>query len=128
LGAAVRRSAAVGRLAAEPMKKTFWLVFMLAACTSAEEKARAREQAMIEQAKADSVAEAEFVEDSSRLAASISVDTIREVRTRDQRTEDDGVETAYLAISPKGQACLLTFEKYRTAVVGDTLSCQWTPP
>lgn len=108
----------------------FCLVLVLAACTSAEDKARIREQAMIEQAKADSVAEAEFVEDSVKIAASISVDTVKELRTRDQRATDgsDGIETTYLAISPTGQACLLTSERYRTVVVGDTLSCQWAVP
>ncbi len=112
------------------MKKILWLVLLLAACTSAEEKARAREQAMIEQATADSVAESEFIEDSLKLAASISVDTIRELRTRDQRAEDDsdGIETVHLAISQKGQACLLTFERYRAVAIGDTLSCQWAAP
>lgn len=112
------------------MRKVLWLVLVLAACTSAEEKARTRELAMIEQAKADSVSEAEFVEDSLKLASSITLDTVKELRVRDQRSAEDdtAIETIRQAISPTGQACLLTFERYRTIAVGDTLSCQWAAP
>lgn len=103
---------------------------MLAACTSADEKARRREQAMIERAKEDAAAESEFAQDSIKLAASITVDTVRSVRTREQQSPDDGNyrETVYEAVSPMGQVCLLTAEKYRLIVVGDTLSCQWAAP
>ncbi len=106
------------------------LALALMACTSAEEKARAREVAMIAQAQADSVAESEFVEDSARLAASITVDTVKSVGVRDQRSEEDSesIETVRFAIAPNGHTCLLTFERYKTIVVGDTLSCQWAPP
>ena len=102
----------------------------LMACTSAEEKARDRELAMIAQAQADSVAESEFVEDSGRLAASITVDTVKSVTVRDQRSEEDNevIETVRLAIAPNGHTCLLTSQRYTTIVVGDTLSCQWAPP
>jgi hypothetical protein len=106
------------------------LVLALAACTSAEEKAREREMAMIAQAQADSVAEAEFVQDSTQLAASITVDSVKSVTVRDQRSEEDNdvIETVHVAIAPNGHTCLLTVERYRTIVVGDTLSCQWSPP
>ncbi len=106
------------------------LALALLACTSAEEKARTRELAMIAQAQADSVAEAEFVEDSVKLAGSITVDTVRSVTVRSQRSEDDNdvIETVNLAIAANGHACLLTAERYRTIVVGDTLTCQWAAP
>ncbi len=105
------------------------LVLSLAACTSAEEKAQQRELAMIEAAKADSVSEAEFVEDSVKLAASITVDTVRTLRIVDQRSaDDDGTfDTIHQAVSPTGLLCAVTVEKYRVLVVGDTLSCQWAP-
>lgn len=111
------------------MRIIVWLVFALAACTSAEERAREREQAMIEQAKADSAGEAEFVEDSLRLAASITLDTVAELRERDRTSPDDSdvLETVREAIGRSGQVCLLEFEKYRQLAVGDTLSCQWAP-
>jgi hypothetical protein len=105
------------------------LVLAVAACTSAEEKARQRDAAMVAQAIADSVAEHEFIEDSSKLAASITVDTVKALRVRDQRSPDDDsvVETIREAVSPAGQVCALTSEKYRLVAVGDTLSCQWAP-
>lgn len=112
------------------MRKMIWLVLALAACTSAEEQAREREMAMIEAAKADSIAEAEFVEDSLKLAASISLDTIVALRVRDQQASDDPdyIETVHLAVTRAGQTCQLDFEKYKLVAVGDTLTCQWGPP
>ncbi len=106
------------------------LVLALAACTSAEEKAREREQAMIAQAQADSVAEADFVQDSIRLGASITVDTVKSVTVRYQRSEADNevTETVHVAIAQNGHTCLLSTERSRPIVVGDTLSCQWSPP
>ncbi len=119
------------------MRKTFRLVpallvplFLVAACTSAEEKAKQREAEMIEQAKADSAAEADFVKDSITLAASITVDTITAVRTAEQRNVDDEgneySETVQQAVSPTGHTCILTLEKARSVIVGDTISCQWS--
>lgn len=113
------------------MRRLFWLVFALAACTSDEEKARQREAAMIEQAKADAAAETEFVEDSMKLAASITVDTVRSLERRDSyRTNDENDDTGgprFEAIAANGQVCLLTPTRYATLIVGDTLSCQWGP-
>lgn len=111
------------------MRMITWLVLALAACTSAEERAKEREQAMIDQAKADSASEAEFVEDSIRLAASITVDTVASLRVLDRTSPDDSdvMETLYQARSPSGQVCLLEFTKYRQLAVGDTLACQWAP-
>lgn len=113
-------------------RRAIWLVLALAACTSAEEQARQREAAMIAQAQADSVAEADFVADSLALAASITVDTIRELRRRNTETiSDDGEDAAvaiFQAVSPKGQVCALTAVRYQALAIGDTLSCQWGPP
>jgi hypothetical protein len=105
------------------------LLLAVAACTSAEEKARQRDSAMIAQAIADSVAEQEFIEDSSKLAASITVDTVRERRIRNQPSPDnsDVLELVHEAVSPSGLVCALTVAKYDQVIVGDTLSCQWAP-
>lgn len=113
------------------MRTLIWLVLVLsaAACTSAEEKAQQRELAMIEAAKADSAGEAEFAEDSVKLAASITLDTVRALRIVDQRSpDDDGTfDTIHQAVSATGLLCAITVDKYRLLVVGDTLSCQWAP-
>jgi len=112
------------------MRALLVAVLALVQAISAEDRARARERAMIAQAQADSVEEAEFVEDSGRLAASITLDTVTSVTVRDQRSEEDSelIETVRLAIAPNGHTCLLTVERYNTIAVGDTLSCQWAPP
>ena len=115
------------------MARTRWIIpaalLCVAACTSAAEKQRKREEQMIAQAKEDAEAEAEFVADSLKLAASITVDTVRETRAgQDTVPDDDSVPQlvqAYIALSPSGTRCTLTPEKFRTLVVGDTLSCQW---
>jgi hypothetical protein len=105
---------------------------LLVACTNAEEKARERESAMIEQAKADSAAEADFIGDSVRIAASIVLDTIRDLRVREISDVDDDGETfqttVHEAVAASGQVCALTTEKYLATVRGDTLTCQWGPP
>ncbi len=84
---------------------------------------------MIAQAKEDAAAETEFVEDSVKLAASITVDTVKETRAVHDTVPDDDSEPqlvqAFVAFSPSGTRCTLTPEKFRTLVVGDTLSCQW---
>ncbi len=107
-------------------------VLLLAGCTSPEEKARERERAMIEQAKADSAAEADFIGDSVRLAASVTVDTVRELRVREvSEVDDDGdsfLTSLREAVAANGQVCALTPERYPTVVRGDTLTCQWGPP
>jgi hypothetical protein len=116
------------------MRRVTWLLLLLglAGCTSAEEKARAREQEMVAQAQADSAAEADFVADSLALAASITLDTIRELRILDvKRVDDNGYEftqPAHQAIGTTGQVCALTVERYIPLIRGDTLSCQWGPP
>lgn len=107
------------------------LVLTLGACNSAVEKARLRDSAMVEQAKSDAADEADFVTDSVALAASITMDTVKSVRSVNRNdTDDDGnavVDTVYQALSPTGHACELTVGKYRAIVPGDTLSCQWAP-
>ena len=113
-------------------RMTLALVLTLAACTSAEEKARQREQAMMEQARADAATEADFIADSLALAASITLDTVRDVRIRDVRTvDDDGDEylsPRHEAVGTTGQVCAVTSTRYGQLVRGDTLRCQWGPP
>lgn len=87
---------------------------------------------MIAQALADSAAESDFVADSLALAASITVDTIRELRIRDVNVvDDDGNEfiaPAREAIGTTGLVCALTVDRFFLLNRGDTLSCQWGPP
>jgi len=113
------------------MRRLLWIAFALAACTSDEEKAKQRDAAMIEQAKADAAAEAEFADDSVTLAASITVDTVRGLERRDSYTtsdeDDDTSGPRFEAIAANGQVCLLTPTRFTALVVGDTLSCQWGP-
>lgn len=112
------------------MRRYLWLLVALGACTSAAEKERQRDSVMVEQAKADAAAEAEFVTDSLKLAASITVDTVKEVRLMSDSIwiadNDPQSGVVHAAISPGGLRCLLSDEKWPTLVVGDTLSCQWT--
>ncbi|MES3035995.1 MAG: hypothetical protein V4813_18470 [Gemmatimonadota bacterium] len=114
------------------MRHLTWLVLALTACTSAEEKARQHEAAMIAQAQADSAAEADFVADSLALAASITVDTVRQLRQQNTETiSDDGEEAAvaiFQAVSPRGHVCAVTAVRYQALAIGDTLTCQWGPP
>jgi len=102
---------------------------LLASCTSAAEKEQRRQQAMIEQAVADSADETDFLEDSLKLAASITNDTISALRVdRELSTDDDGrsmPETLYRVVSRTGLVCTVTAERYTATFVGDTLSCQW---
>jgi len=110
---------------------TWTLVLALAACTSAEERARERDRQMIAQAQADSAAEADFVADSQALAASITVDTIRELRIRDVKSVDDNgyefLTPAREAIGTAGLVCALSVDRFVQLNRGDTLSCQWGP-
>jgi hypothetical protein len=114
------------------MKRLLLLIALCAACTSAEEKEQRRKTAMIEAAKEDSTAEADFVQDSVTLAASITVDSVAQLLTvrEPQRDEDDNefMVTRWVAVSPKLTRCLLDSTRYTALVAGDTLSCQWGPP
>ncbi|HYW49343.1 MAG TPA: hypothetical protein VE861_01985 [Gemmatimonadaceae bacterium] len=116
------------------MRRTPWLALLvaLAACSSAEEKQQERERRMIEQALADSAAEADFLADSLALAASITVDTIRLLRLRDVATTDEDGNPLTLAqaeaVAANGQVCALTRNRYVELITGDTLTCQWGPP
>ncbi len=111
------------------MKRLLVAALLLTACKNAAEKAHIRDSLMIEQAKEDAAAETEFVQDSLKLAASITVDTVREVRSvQDTVPDADSVMQivpAVIALSPSGTRCTLTLERSRTLVPGDTLSCQW---
>ena len=112
------------------MKRLIVLALLLAACKSDAEKAHIRDSLMIEQAKEDAAAEAEFVQDSIKLAASITVDTAREVRSvQDTVSDEDSVMQvmpSVIAVSPSGTRCTLTAERSLKIVPGDTLSCQWS--
>jgi hypothetical protein len=113
------------------MRRAICLLLVLAACTSAEEKERQRDSAMVEQAKADAAAESEFVADSVKLAASITIDTLKEVRVMQDSAwtagDNQPATVSHVGISPAGHRCLLSEEKAKAVVVGDTLTCQWTP-
>lgn len=102
------------------------------ACTSAEEKQRRLEEAMVRAAKADAADESTFVADSVAVLQSITMDTVVELQMRvvEGSAEDTETQyvTRYLALSPRGNRCLLDSLKYQTLVRGDTLSCQWGPP
>ena len=111
---------------------TWLLVLVLAACTSAEDKAHERDRQMIAQAQADSAAEADFIADSLALAASITVDTVRELQSRDVTIVDDNgdefLAPAREAIGTTGLVCALSVDRFVQLNRGDTLSCQWGPP
>jgi hypothetical protein len=104
----------------------------VAACTSAEEKQRQRDEAMIEAAKADAADESTFVADSLALLKSIVMDTVTDLQVRivDGSSDDTDTQlvTQYVAVSPRGNRCLVDSLKYHALVRGDTLSCQWGPP
>ncbi len=86
---------------------------------------------MIEQAKLDAAAEADFTKDSLALAASITVDTIAELHATPQTgTDENGntfTYTSYSVLARSGARCLLQLPRYNEVAVGDTLSCQWEP-
>ncbi len=115
------------------MRCTIAAIVLLAglACTSQEEQQRRREAAMIEQAKLDAAAEAEFATDSVALAASITVDTIAELQAMPQNGIDENgnafTYSSHAAIARSGARCLLQLPRYNELTVGDTLSCQWEP-
>jgi hypothetical protein len=116
------------------MRQLLAAVFLLsiAACKSAEEKQRALDSAMVEQAKLDAAAELEFLEDSVKLAQSISADTVVDlVISRVRAQDDNGYEfevKEYLAVARSRTRCIVDSLKYVALVRGDTLSCQWGPP
>jgi hypothetical protein len=105
------------------------VVVSLSACASPEEKQRRLDSAMVEQAKLDAQDEAEFVEDSVKLASSITVDTIYDIRTVPTVGRDaDGREftyDVYTVTARNNQRCLVEPARFTTLVRGDTLSCQW---
>lgn len=104
---------------------------LLASCTSAEEKARREEEAMVALAKADAEAESLFVHDSLAVAASISLDTVNMLVRTTPLYDDDGnvVTPAQLIVrSTRGADCLIDSARAVRVVQGDTLRCQWTHP
>lgn len=98
-------------------------------CTSKEEKERRATAAMIEQAKADIAAESLFVQDSIKLAASFSVDTVLTMRAlQRQATDRDGndwTDTVYQIFTRDSAKCMVDGRKFSLLSPGDTLSCQW---
>ena len=108
------------------------LVLLFASgCTSADEKARRMEEAMVEQAKVDASAESLFVADSLKLAASITLDTVADLERQSQLYDDDrgDMQTAntYVALTRLRARCALDSARYGRTVRGDTLTCQWEP-
>lgn len=105
------------------------MALTLVACVSAEEKERRATAAMVEQAKADLAAESTFVQDSLKLAASITVDTIDLLHPLERgATDRDGNtwrDTVYQVITRDSATCLVDSLKFSTLRQGDTLSCQW---
>jgi hypothetical protein len=107
------------------------LIVALAACASPEEKQRRLDSAMVEQAKLDAQDEAEFLEDSAKLAASITVDTIYDVREMSNvGTDENGDQftyDTYAATARNRSRCFVDQARFRSLVRGDTLRCQWEP-
>jgi hypothetical protein len=104
----------------------------MSACVGKEEKARRREEAMVEQAKADATAESLFVADSLKLAASITLDTVADLERHSQLFNDDNgdmrTEHGYFALTRLRARCALDSARYARTVRGDTVTCQWEPP
>jgi len=102
------------------------------ACTSAEERARKTEEAMVTQAKIEAAAESAFVQDSLKLQASITMDTVDVlVRTSQLFTNDDGgtdTDYKYVVQTRLRASCEVDSVRYTRMVKGDTLSCQWETP
>ena len=84
---------------------------------------------MIEQAKADAAADSTFAQDSLKLMASITVDTVEAVLPIPRSATDaDGnswADTIYKAITRTGASCVVDPVKFKQLTAGDTLSCQW---
>lgn len=99
------------------------------ACVPADEKERRRVAIMVEQAKADAVAESVFVQDSLALLSSITVDTVASVTlVQPGASDEEGnswIDTIYQAIARRGTVCAIDSSRFATLTGGDTLSCQW---
>lgn len=104
-------------------------VLSLAACMSAEEQERRATEAMVAQAKIDIAAESAFVQDSTKLAASFTIDTVLSLRMlQRQATDRDGVtwtDTVYQIFTRDSAKCMVEPRKYHLLTSGDTLTCQW---
>jgi len=108
------------------------VMLSFSACVSAEEKERRKEEAMVAQAKIDMLAESLFVQDSLKLAASITVDTMefsRDSLVLDIDTSEPNASNhIYRVFSRNGAICLVDSTRFSTIQKGDTLSCQWERP
>jgi hypothetical protein len=102
-----------------------------AACqTDPKEKAKANQQAMIEEAKRASAEEAAFAADSEKLAKTFEVKSIAAVKTLNFTEEDDNGDDAnvqhYYFLSPDNKSCQVSAKTFTTKAVGDTINCQWS--
>ncbi len=108
---------------------TICALLLVSACTSAEERTRKAEEAMVTQAKIEAAAESVFVQDSLKLQASITMDTIDVlVHTSQLFTSDNGateVDNKYVVQTRLRASCEVDSIRYTRIVKGDTLSCQW---
>ena len=107
----------------------------MVACTSKAERERRQLAAMIEQAKADAAAESTFVQDSMKVAASITVDTVEFSRDSVMLDTSDSSAGAtrrvlhvYRLFTRDRAVCSVDSVRYANTEKGDTLSCQWGPP
>lgn len=102
------------------------------ACANAEERARQAEERMVAQAKIEATAESVFVQDSLKLQASITMDTVDvSVHTSQLFTNSDGgtdVDNRYVVQTRLRASCEVDSTRYARVVKGDTLSCQWEMP
>ena len=100
------------------------------ACVSADEKARRNEERMVEAAKEEIQAESLFVQDSIKLTASITQDTVDELRDSTSMSIVDNVtytDHNYRAVSRSRAVCAVDSAAFARLTRGDTLSCQWEP-
>lgn len=105
------------------------LVF--AACqTDPKAKAKAQEDAMIQEAQRAQAEESSFDADSLKLAKTFEVKTISSAKTMNFTEEDDDGDDVsvphYYFLAPDLKVCQVSQKAYTTKAVGDTLNCQWS--
>ena len=100
----------------------------IGACVGADERARRTEERMVEAAKGEIQAESLFVQDSLKLTASITTDTVDEMRDSTSMSIVDNMtytDHYYKAVSRSRAVCTVDSVVYARLARGDTLSCQW---
>ena len=103
-------------------------VLAFSACVSAEEKARRNEERMVQAAKEEIQAESLFMQDSIKLTASITQDTVDEMRDSTSKSIVDNMtytDHFYTAVSRSRALCTVDSAAFARLTRGDTLSCQW---